>query len=165
MSAIRQIMTHQLVTWHTPEVLKNSICNLNEKFTLLKYFEHLPGTDVAAQRGCGVWVGVWVGCVGGGGGGGGGWGGGGGGGGGWGGGGGGGGWNLWGGGGICGGGVEFEKKKWGTQIINILFESETKCYCKQMLLSSRSNIYVVSVINNSDSGFLLQMPLQIWYSL
>ena len=28
------------------EVLKNSICNLNEKFTLLKYFEHLPGTDV-----------------------------------------------------------------------------------------------------------------------
>ena len=28
------------------EVLKNSIRNLNEKFTLLKYFEHLPGTDV-----------------------------------------------------------------------------------------------------------------------
>ena len=28
------------------KVLKNSICNLNEKFTLLKYFEHLPGTDV-----------------------------------------------------------------------------------------------------------------------
>ena len=28
------------------EVLKNSICNINEKFTLLKYFEHLPGTDV-----------------------------------------------------------------------------------------------------------------------
>ena len=28
------------------EVLKNSICNLNEKFTLLKYFEHLPGTNV-----------------------------------------------------------------------------------------------------------------------
>ena len=41
-----------------------------------------------------------------------------------------------------------------------------QCYCKQMLLSSRSNIYVVSIINNSNSGFfLLQMPLQIWYSL
>ena len=28
------------------EVLKSSICNLNEKFALLKYFEHLPGTGV-----------------------------------------------------------------------------------------------------------------------
>ena len=28
------------------EVLKKSICNLNEKFTLVKYFEHLPGTNV-----------------------------------------------------------------------------------------------------------------------
>ena len=28
------------------EVRKNSICNLNEKFTLLKYFEHLTGADV-----------------------------------------------------------------------------------------------------------------------
>ena len=28
------------------EVLKNSICNMYEKFALLKYFEHRPGTDV-----------------------------------------------------------------------------------------------------------------------
>ena len=74
------------------EVLKNSICNLNEKFTRLKYFEHLPWTDVLNNLrhldfvGFTQWQLINLG------------------------GGGGGSWNL--------------RKKWGRQIINILFDSE-----------------------------------------
>ena len=75
------------------EVLKNySICNLNGKFTLLKYFEHLPGTDVLnnlQDSGSSSTL----------------------------------------------GGVGIREIKWGTQIINILFDSAinatvSKCFQK-----------------------------------
>ena len=99
-------------------VLNHSISNLNYKFTLLKYFEHLPGTDVLNNLqqlyfvGFTQWQPINLGMS----------------------------WNL------------KRKKKRHTDNKHFVWQWD-QCYWKQMLLSSRSNIYVLSIINNTNSSF------------